>query len=158
MIKIDKIDILVSPRITPDQLYSFYERNDICEKEFGKEISSKVLGKTDLIIGAFEDNLLVGIARAVFDGLSAVIMEFSLELKYQGNDLKFNNGSVIEKDTLGLGRRMGEILINELTKMGANFISVYIVEDCEEQFYKSIGFKHNIGHLVFCIDRRSIRD
>lgn len=88
------------------------------------------------------------------DGLSADITEFSLALKYEGKNLKHNNGSVVEKDVLGLGRKIGEALVNELNKMGATFFTVYIVENCEEEFYKSIGFKHNSGHLVYYIEKR----
>lgn len=154
MLNTDGIRILVNPKITPDQLFSFYERNDICETGFGKNVASRVLDHSSLIIGAFEGDRLVGIARAMFDGLSAAIMEFCLELKYQGNRLKYNNGSLIEKDPLGLGKRIGRILIDELIKMGATFITVYIVENCEEEFHKSIGFKDNTGHLVYYINRR----
>jgi hypothetical protein len=151
---IDNVRILVNPKITPEQLFSFYERNDICEKEFGKEVASRVLDHSSLLIGAFEGDRLVGIARAMFDGCSATIMEFSLELKYQGNGLKHNNGSLIEKDKSGLGRKMGKILTDELIKMRATFITVYIVENCEERFYQSIGFEHNTGHLVYYMERR----
>ena len=49
---------------------------------------------------------------------------------------------------------MGDVLINELRKMGATFITVYIVENCEEEFYQSIGLKENKGHLVYHIDER----
>ena len=148
------IKILVNPKISPDQLFYFYERNDICEKGFGKEVASKVLDHSNLIIGAFEGDKLVGITRAMFDGLSAAIMEFCLELKYQGDGLKHNNGSLIEKDSLGLGKMIGKVLVDELIKMGATFITVYIVENCEELFYRSIGFEHNTGHLVYYIEKR----
>ncbi len=151
---IDEVRILVNPKITPDQLFSFYERNDICEKGLGKEVASRVLKHSSLIIGAFEGDKLVGIARAMFDGCSANISEFSLELKYQGEGLKYDNGSLIERDTSGIGSRMGKALIDELWRMEATFIDYYVVEDCEEEFFRSLGFEHNVGHLVYCIDRR----
>jgi hypothetical protein len=28
------------------------------------------------------------------------------------------------------------------------------VDGCEEPFYKSLGFRKNVGHSVFCIDKR----
>lgn len=49
---------------------------------------------------------------------------------------------------------MGEVLIAELLTTGATFVTAYIVEDCEEAFYGSLGFEHNAGHLAYCIDRR----
>ncbi len=149
-----EIKILLNPKITPDQLFSFYERNDICEKGFGKEVASRVLKYSSLIVGAFEGDKLVGIARTMFDGCSANISEFSLELKYQGEGLKYDNGSLIERDTSGIGSRMGKALIDELWRMEATFIDYYIVEDCEEEFFQLLGFEHNVGHLVYCIDRR----
>jgi len=151
---IDEVRILVNPKITPDQLFSFYERNDVCEKGFGKEVASRVLKHSSLIVGAFEGDKLVGIARAMFDGCSANISEFSLELKYQGEGLKYDNGSLIERDTSGIGSRMGKALIDELWRMGATFIDYHLVEDCEEAFFRSLGFEHNVGHLVYYIDRR----
>ncbi len=154
MINANDIKILVNPKISPDQLFYFYGRNDICEKGFGKEVASKVLDHSNLIIGAFEGDKLVVITRAMFDGLSAAIMEFCLELKYQGDGLKHNNGSLIEKDSLGLGKMIGKVLVDELIKMGATFIAVYIVENCEELFYRSIGFEHNTSHLVYYIEKR----
>jgi len=154
MIEADNIQIFVNSNITAEQLFSFYERNNICEAAFGKDVVSLVLDHSSLVVGAFEGDKLVGIARAMFDGLSAVIMEFSLELKYQGESLKYDNGSLIEKDSSGLGKRIGKVLIDELVKLGATFISDYIVENCEEAFYQSIGFARNEGHLVYHIDKR----
>jgi len=151
---IERIKILVNPTITPKQLFSFYERNDICEKNFGIEVASKVLYHSSLIVGAFCEDELIGIARAMFDGCSAVIMEFSLDLRYQGENLKFNNGSLIEKDGSGIGEKMGNILLNEQLSMGATFISCHILGGYEEEFYQSLGFRHNKGILSYYIDKR----
>jgi hypothetical protein len=43
--------------------------------------------------------------------------------KYQGDDLRYRNGSLIEKDSAGLGKEIGTVLVNALIKMGATFIS-----------------------------------
>lgn len=150
----DLVRIEVDPKITTDQLFSFYERNNICETGYGKEVACRVLEHSSLIIGAFEGDELVGIARAMFDGLAAAIMEFCLALEYQGQDLKYNNGSLIEKDSVRLGMKIGKVLIDELFTMGATFITNYIVENCEEEFYQSIGFEQNAGHLMYYIDKR----
>jgi hypothetical protein len=150
----EEVRILVNPKITPDQLFSFYERNNICEKDFGKDVASRVLEHSSLIVAAFEGDDFVGIARAMFDGCSANISEFSLELRHQGEGLRYDNGSLIEKDPSGIATRMGRVLIDELLGMGATFIDCYIVEDCEEEFFLSLGLEHNRGHLVYYIDRR----
>ncbi|MDE0313450.1 MAG: hypothetical protein OXM61_00985 [Candidatus Poribacteria bacterium] len=148
------INIRVNPIITADELFDFYERNNICEVGFGKEVAARILEHPHLIVAAYTGTELIGLARATFDGLSAHIMEFSVDVRYQGGDLKYNNGSLIESDNSRLGVVLGERLCLELKKMGATFITGYIVENCEEAFYRSLGFKENEGHLVYYIDTR----
>lgn len=154
MKNIDNVKIVINPGITDDQLFSFYQRNHICEEGYGKELACKPLRNSSLIVGAFEGSRLIGITRAMFDGLGAVIMEFCVELDYQGKDLEYSNGSLVGKDESGLGKRIGEALLNELFKKGADFVSCYIVEDYEEKFYASLRFVPNAGHLVYYIDKR----
>lgn len=158
MTNINNIRILVNPDITADQLFSFYQRNHICEEGYGKELACKPLYNSSLIVGAFEGDKLVGIARAMFDGLSAVIMEFCVELEYQGENLEYENGSLIGKDDYRLGTRIGEVFLNELLKMGADFISYDIVKDCEEGFFESLGFEHLSNALIYHIDNRPYKD
>ena len=38
----DDIRTVPHPPITPDQLFVFYEKNDICEKGFGKEVAARL--------------------------------------------------------------------------------------------------------------------
>jgi hypothetical protein len=149
-----KVRVEINPYITHDQLFSFYQSNHICEEGYGEERACKPLQTSSLIVGAFEDDRLVGIARAMFDGLSAVIMEFCLELGYQGENLEYENGSLIGKDNSGLAARIGTTLINELINMGADFISCDVFHEYEGDFYKSLGFQLNTGHLAYCIDKR----
>ena len=148
------IDIRVNPTITADELFDFYERNDICEVGFGKEVASRILKHPHLIVAAYAETELIGLARATFDGLSAHIMEFSVDIRYQGDNLKYNNGSLMESDNSGVGNLLGEYLLHELEEMGITFITGYIVANCEESFYRSIGFDENEGHLVYYIDKR----
>jgi len=148
------IQIIVRPPITPDQLFAFYLGNDICEAGFGKEVAARVLGRSSLIVGAFEGDRLVGIVRAMFDGLSAEIVDFCLALEYQGEGLQFANGSLIESDPTGLGKRLGETAVRELLAMGASFISTTALADVEESFYRSLGFRLNEGSVEYIIDRR----
>jgi len=146
--------IQVNPVIAPNDLFAFYKRNNICEAGFGEETAAKILRHPHLIVAAYACGELVGLARAAFDGLSAHVMEFSLDLRLQGGDLKYANGSLIEADNGGVGRRLGERLLNELEAMGASFITCCIVADCEEWFYQSLGLHENEGHLVYCRDKR----
>jgi len=145
--------IQVNPQLTADQLFDFYRRNDICEVGFGKEVAARILHHPHLIVAAFEGDELIGLARATFDGLSAHVMELSLDLEWQGQT-KHGNGSLVETDPRGPGRLLGERLLAELRDHGCTFVSSSIVNDCEEPFYESLGFRENVGHRVFYIDER----
>ncbi len=158
MIKSESVEIKVNPAISNEQLFSFYQRNSICEEGFGKEVACIPLKHSALIVGAFFNDSLVGIARATFDGLAANIMEFCLELELQGENLKYTNGSLLQKDTYGIGKKMGKKLLDELFNMGAIFISYDIVENCEESFYMSIGLARKHNHVVYYIDKRCYKD
>src|SRR6266516_4309347 len=131
--------IRVNPHLTADQLFEFYQRNNICEVGFGKEVAARILDHPHLIVGAFDGEELIGLARATFDGLSAHVMEFSLDLRWQGQT-KHANGSLMEADSRGLGLALGERLLAELERMGCTFITVYVVNGCEQPFYHSLGF------------------
>jgi ribonuclease HI len=155
---IDNILIKVNPTVTAGQLFAFYQRNHICEEGYGRERAARPLLHSSLVIGAFEEEKLVGIARAMFDGLSADIMEFCVELEYQGKNLEYLNGSLIGKDDSGLGNKIGTILIDELTRMGADFITYNVLRDYEETFFKSLGLEPHPNAVVYHIDKRPYRD
>jgi len=154
MVTQGEITIRVNPSLRADELFAFYERNDICEVGYGKETAGRILMHPHLIVAAFAGEELVAVARATSDGLSAHVMEFSLDLRYQGANSKYANGSLIEADGSGVGRRLGECLLNELEALGVSFVTSYIVAGCEEPFYQSLGFHENEGHLVYYVDRR----
>ena len=136
------------PDATEDQLWDFYVRNGICEVGYGKATAVIPLKYNPYMVCALYQDKLVGIIRATFDGLSADIKEFCLECELQGETLKYNNGSLIEKDPYGL------LLLDELRKLGNTLTCAYIVEKLEEEVYQSIGFEHNSGHLVYYKDER----
>lgn len=144
-------EVVVAPELTAGQLFDFYERNNICEVGHGKETAVRILHHPHVIVGAFAGSQLVGLARATFDGLSAAIMEFSLDLRWQGGG---TNGSLLEGDPFGLGARLGRALLAELDRLGSTFVTAYIVAGTEERFYESLGFTANVGHHVYCIDQR----
>lgn len=154
----ENIRISYMPHISENQLWDFYVRNDICEVGYGKETAVIPLRYNPYIVAAFYEDKLVGIIRATFDGLTADIKEFCLECELQGENLKYNNGSLIEKDTYGIAKRMGILLIDELRKLGNTFITGYIVEGLEEEVYQAIGLEHNRGHLVYYRDERPYVD
>ena len=145
------VTIVVAPDLTADQLFDFYERNNVCEVSFGKEGAARILHHPHVVVGAFAERDLVGLARATFDGFSAAIMEFSLDLRWQRAG---TNGSLMEGDPFSVGARLGRALLDELERLGSTFLTAYILCGAEEAFYESLGFKANVGHLVYCLDQR----
>ncbi|MEN6643960.1 MAG: hypothetical protein ABFE08_16105 [Armatimonadia bacterium] len=148
------ISIEISPRITPRQLFEFYVKNDICEAGYSEEIAARPLSHSSLIVAAMVGEEMVAIARAMFDGLAGQIVEFCVATEWQGPDLEYDNGSLIEKDDFGVGKRVGEALLAELQRMGAFFISVNCLQDVEEGFYSGLGLRHNPHSLEYILDRR----
>jgi len=149
----DAVRVELNPAISPDQLHAFYQQNNICEAGYSKEICARTLQRSSVIVAAFDGDCLVGLARALFDGVDAHIAELSLALAYQGEGTRYHNGSLIEADPTGLGRKMGQALIGALQEMGAYFISADLVPDCERAFYRALGFEDS-GSVAYCIDRR----
>ena len=85
--------VVVSPELTADELFRFYERNNICEVGFGKEVAARILDHPHVIVAAFAGDELIGLARATFDGLSAAVMELSLDVRWQGRGPDANGRS-----------------------------------------------------------------
>ncbi len=149
------VHVVLNPRITPEQLFDFYRKNDICEKGFGQVVAARVLDHSDLIVGAFCGDELVGFGRALFDGLSGYIVELCVDLECQGDTPRFSNGSLIESDALGAGKAVGEMLTRELLAMGAFFVSTTALAGIfEEELYRDLGFRLNEGSREYIIDRR----
>src|SRR3954454_16891180 len=82
----------------------------ICEAGFGKEVAARILSNPHLIVAAFAAEELIGLARATFDGLSAHVMEFLLDLRWQG-PTAHANGSLLEHDPHGVARQMADRLL-----------------------------------------------
>ncbi len=148
-----EVRIVVSPELTAGELFTFYERNNICEVELGKDVATRILDHPHVIVAAFAGGQLIGLARATFDGLSAAIMEFSLDVRWQGRG-PGANGSLIEGDPVGVGADLGDALLAELERLGSTFVSGDVVARAEEPFFTSIGFTRNDGHVVYIIDQR----
>jgi N-acetylglutamate synthase-like GNAT family acetyltransferase len=151
-----KVIVSYMQKITETQMWEFYVRNDICEAGYGKDVAVKALRYNNShIVAAFFEDKLVGIIRAMFDGLGMYIVECGLELALQGDNLTHDNGSLIEKDTFGIFKQMGLLLLDETKKLGGTFFEFNsVVENLEEATFESFGMKHNTGHLPYYIDLR----
>lgn len=134
-------------------LHGFYKRNDICEAEFGEELSEIVLQYPGVWVAAYAGDGLIGFVRALHDGLSADIMEFSLDLRYQDRN-EHQIGCAIDSDPHGIARDMGKALLKELRRRGCYFFSAILHGPYQPEFYESIGFRENEGHKEYIIDAR----
>jgi hypothetical protein len=148
------VTFLVNPPVGADELYDFYRTNGICEEGYPREKATVVLQQSSVIVAGYRKGVLVGIARAMFDGREAQLVELCVAREVQGGTLRLANGSLIEHDEQGVGRRLGRVMLDELWRRGAQFIATYIVQGVEESFYASLGFEENSGHRVYIIDRR----
>ncbi|MGD0090967.1 MAG: hypothetical protein ABSE73_13700 [Planctomycetota bacterium] len=149
----EKTEIAVNPDIPKGALYAFYKRNGICEAGFGPDMAEVVLKHPCVSVGAFQKGELVGFARALFDGLSASIVEFSLDLRFQdANELR--NGCFVESDPHGIAKCMGKALLGELRNRGCYFFSISVWTPGEQEFYEALGFCENKGAREFVIDER----
>jgi len=148
------IHLVLNPTIPPPQLHAFYLRNNICEAGYSVEAAARPLERAAVIVAAYDGDELIALARASFDGLAASIDEFCLATAWQGPDLVYANGSLIERDDFGVGKRVGEMLLAELERMGADFVSTNCLEGVEEEFYKVLGLRLNPHSVEYIIDRR----
>ena len=147
------IRIEINPHIRKGVLYAFYKRNGICETGYGPDVSERILNHPCVSVGAFQNADLIGFGRALFDGLSANIVEFSLDLRFQdANELK--NGCFVDSDPHGIAKRMGEKLLAELRERGCYFFSISVWSTGEQEFYAALGFHENKGAKEYVIDER----
>ena len=76
-------EIRICQPMRAGELYDFYKRNNICEEGYGKELSEVVLEHEGVWVAAYDNDQLIGFARALHDGLNGEIMEIDLDLRYQ---------------------------------------------------------------------------
>ena len=146
--------IVLNPRISSRELHQFYRRTGVCEAGFAPSYAGRVLTRSDVILAAYQGEVLVGFARGLCDGTAGHVAELCVDPALQGPRLKHSNASVIEQDRWGLARWLGTALLRELRKQGASFFSAYAIEGIEEPLYESLGFEENLGHKIYYIDIR----
>jgi len=150
----DDVKILLNPKISVDQLWSFCARNGLYESQcYDKQTAAIPLKNSEIIVGAFIGNELVGLLTVLHDGLDAKISIFYLALDLQV-DNRYECGGVIENDPYNVAKKMGLMIVEELNKIGIYFISYTAVSGKEEKLMESIGFVENKGHIEYIIDSR----
>jgi len=148
-----EIVVREEPTLSRSEVWDFYVENACCEQRYSSERATSVLAKSDVIVTARDRGKLVGLARAITDGLSGSIMELSVALSHQGEQATNQTGALVEDDAFGVGRRLAEVLVNALVARGVDFIDGSVYES-EVETYQKAGFSINTGHLVMYLDRR----
>jgi len=148
------VKILVNPNITNEQLWRFYIRNGLYEAQcYDKEMASLPMKNSQLIIGAFYENELVGLLTVLHDGLDAKIMLFYMSLELQEKN-RYDCGGVIESDPHGIAKQMGLMMVDELSRCGIYFISYTAIAGKENALMESFGMVENKRHVEYVIDSR----
>jgi len=148
------IRYVINPSLSKEELFQFYQDNTICEEGYGMEVASRVLDHSSLIIAAYQGDRLIATTRSMFDGVAAQVVEFCLAVDFQGKDLVYENGSILEKDDHGIAKEMAKLTINKLLNMGAYFISSVAFEEAEKEVYTASGFTRNHGHIDYVYEKR----
>ena len=148
-------DIVVreAPDVDPGEVWDFYVENFCCETRYGKERVTSVLSKSDVIVTAQDNGRLVGLARAISDGLDAQVMELSVALSHQGPGATNETGALIEDDIWAVGRRLGQVLVDALLSRGVCFIESNVYRT-EVDAYMKAGFSVKHDCVDMLIDRR----
>ncbi|MBQ7397124.1 MAG: GNAT family N-acetyltransferase [Lentisphaeria bacterium] len=94
----------------------------------------KALPGSCAVAGAFEGDKLIGIARALSDGVSdAYIQDVTVDKSYRGR---------------GIGGKLVKLLASELADRGIDWIGLVGVPGTEK-FYSSLGFVPQGGHTLW---------
>lgn len=102
----------------------------------------KIVNGSACFIGAFDKNLMIGMGRALSDGVSdAYIQDVAVLSSYRGR---------------GIGKAIIQNLIRELKARGVDWIGL-VGEPGTAGFYEKLGFKPMKDHIPFkledCTDR-----
>ena len=149
-----EITVREEPDLDPAELWDFYVEGECCEVRYGPQRAPSVLAKSDVVVTARNAGKLVGVARAITDGIDACIMELSLLPSHQGPGCVHEIAPLIEDDARGVGKRLAETLVHALLARGICFIERSSAYRTELPFYESAGFAPNTGHTPMYIDRR----
>ena len=98
-----------------------------------EHIAQKALEKSDYIITAVVDGIIIGMARYITDGIQAFIMDVIVHPDFQG---------------YGIGKRLTEELKRHIENT-YNIIRVYLTtHEVNVGFYEKLGFEKLAVHQV----------
>lgn len=131
MIKLQRI----SDKSLAPQIAELYRAANFLSATDDASFLSRYL-ESSLVVGAFDNDRLIGTGRAVTDFVSdAYIQDVTVDVSYRRQ---------------GIGSEIINFLINELSTFGVDWIGLVGVPGSEE-FYRSLGFKQMDGHTAYLL-------
>jgi len=133
---------------TPDlkELLEFYDRQ---HHEITHSIDKlqRMMDNAFCFITAHKDGELIGIARAVTDGIRGYLAECKLDPGFQGPACITRTDGRIEHDTEGIAYEMARLAIEALREYGVERIDA-IAYGTEVDFCVELGFKKRPGVVM----------
>ena len=151
----NKEDIVVEeePGLSPEDLWQFYVETNCCETRYPMERATSVLQNSAAVITARDHGKLVGVARAVSDGLCAQVMELSVALSHQGPGARNGTGALVEDDKFDVGKRLALTLVRLLRSRGVDWIEM-VAWKTELDTYRDAGFQVKEEDRTVFVDAR----
>lgn len=130
---------------TPDlkELLAFYDRQHHDITHSNKKLQ-RMVDNAFCFITAHKDGELIGITRAVTDGLWGYLAECKLDPEFQGPACITRTDGRIEHDTEGIAYEMARLAIQALRDYGVERIDA-IAYGTEVDFCVELGFKKRPG-------------
>ena len=129
-----KIEIRLIKTVCLDELVSLYKDAGWWKDSYGEspEFLQGIVADSALFAGAFENNKLIGMGRALSDKASdAYIQDVAVLKEFQGR---------------GIGKKIIQTLIAGLNTWGVDWIGL-IAQPGTKGFYEDLGFELLEGHV-----------
>ncbi len=129
-----KIEIRLIKTARLDEIVSLYKDAGWWKNSYGKspEFLRGIVAGSALFAGAFENNKMIGMGRALSDKASdAYIQDVAVLKEFQGR---------------GVGKKIIQTLITGLNTWGVDWIGL-IAQPGTTGFYENLGFEQLEGHV-----------
>lgn len=118
-----------------EELRTLYIQADWWKSSYGDEpeFLHHIVKKSACFMGAFMEKKLIGMGRALSDGISdAYIQDVTVLKAYRGH---------------GIGKKIIQALVTRLKENGVDWIGL-VAEPGTDSFYKSLGFEVLKDHIA----------
>ena len=136
-------------RLDAGELLAFYRRQQHAPG-LSREKVQRMLDNTFCLVVARRNEELIGLARAVTDGLWGRLAECKLDPIYQGPACVTRKEGRIEHDSGGIAREMARLAIEALREFGVERIDA-VAYGTEVDFCEELGFKKQRGAVALAL-------